>query len=130
MLIGYLSTLETSSFSAGTRMHRSVLCRHIYDKKNLYEVEASGTGVAQIDGTRFQLDWCKQCQPVSDWGHRAACRPYPPRWWLNPTPEEEELAKVICDRCVVREQCLSVATRDDPAICGGLNAAERRKMAS
>ena len=130
MLIGYLSTLETVSFGPRTRMHRSVLCRHIYDKKNLYEVEASSEGLAQIAGSRFQLGWCKQCQPVSDWGHEAACRAYPPRWWLDPTPEEEQRAKAICRRCVVLAQCLAVATRDDPAICGGLNGAERQQVAS
>ncbi len=106
-------------------MHHNVLCRHIHDKAKVFEVEASIDGVASINGARFQLGWCRRCQPVSDWGSRGACRPYPPSWWLNPTDHERELAKAICAGCVVRTTCLAIAADDDEAICGGLTDIER-----
>lgn len=127
MRIGYLSTLDTSSFGPSTRMHQNVTCRHICDKTTVYEVEASIDGVARIGESRIELGWCRRCQPLTDWAITAACRPHPRSWWLQPTSEQLVVAKSICAQCDVQQRCLAIASPEDPAICGGMTQTERSR---
>jgi WhiB family redox-sensing transcriptional regulator len=68
-----------------------------------------------------------------NWRHHAACRDEDPELFFpigssGPALIQEELAKAVCFRCVVREACLEWAlnTGQPDGICGGLNEMERR----
>ena len=76
-------------------------------------------------------------QPVSPrWQHEAACRGEDASYFFAPAYFEkraeklgrEAMAKAICGRCPVREECLEFAlgARDPHGVWGGLNEMERR----
>jgi len=106
-------------------MHHNVLCKHIFDKTKVFEVEASTEGAARIADSVFELGWCRQCSPLKDWGSQGACRQYPASWWLDPENDRKEVAKAICRRCPVQALCLAAAHPEDGAIAGGLSEHER-----
>lgn len=61
------------------------------------------------------------------WRDRAECRGHPVGWWF-PTNADYAWAKVLCDRCPVRLDCLidSVSQdADDYGMFGGLTPGER-----
>ncbi len=72
------------------------------------------------------------------WQNRAACRGEDASYFFAPGYFErrseklarEAVAKAICARCPVREECLSVAlqVRDPHGVWGGLNEMERRTL--
>jgi WhiB family redox-sensing transcriptional regulator len=72
------------------------------------------------------------------WQDRAACRGEDSSYFFAPGYFElrseklarEAVAKAICARCPVREQCLSFAlqVRDPHGVWGGLNEMERRTL--
>lgn len=74
--------------------------------------------------------------PNDSWREYAACRNQDPEIFFpvgssGPALEEIEMAKSICHRCPVREQCLDYALRtgQDYGIWGGLTEDERRVLA-
>ena len=72
------------------------------------------------------------------WQFRGACRGEDPALFFVPSHVErkeerdarEAKAKTICDRCVVRADCLeyAIATREAHGVWGGLNELERRAL--
>ena len=70
------------------------------------------------------------------WQHLAACRGEDSTYFFAPSYFErraeknarEAVAKAICARCPVRDECLEYAlgTRDNHGIWGGMNEMERR----
>jgi WhiB family transcriptional regulator, redox-sensing transcriptional regulator len=72
------------------------------------------------------------------WQHSAACRGEDSTYFFAPSYFErrseknarEAVAKAICARCPVRDECLEYAlrTRDNHGIWGGLNEMERRAI--
>lgn len=73
-------------------------------------------------------------EPV--WREDAACLPYPAILFFgqddNETPAErrarEDQAKIVCETCVVRVECLQYAieTKEQYGIWGGLTELERK----
>ena len=70
-----------------------------------------------------------------DWHRRAACRGKDPELFYpagttGPAPVQADLAKAICHRCPVLDNCLQSAldTREDWGIWGGTTPTERRKL--
>jgi WhiB family redox-sensing transcriptional regulator len=70
---------------------------------------------------------------MDDWRDRAACQDEDPELFFPigdgaAAQEQMARAKVVCRRCLVRQQCLDFAlsTGQDAGIWGGLTAAERR----
>jgi len=65
------------------------------------------------------------------WRLRGACRGLDPDVFY-PSSEEEDVqrAKVVCDRCVVQQQCLEFAldNRESEGIWGGATEKERRRI--
>lgn len=72
------------------------------------------------------------------WQHLAACRGEDASFFFAPSYFErrsekvarEAVAKAICIRCPVREECLDFAleVRDPHGVWGGLNEMERRTL--
>jgi WhiB family redox-sensing transcriptional regulator len=72
------------------------------------------------------------------WQHLAACRGEDSTYFFAPSYFErraeknarEAVAKAICARCPVRDECLEYAlgTRDNHGIWGGMNEMERRAI--
>jgi WhiB family redox-sensing transcriptional regulator len=72
------------------------------------------------------------------WQHLAACRGEDSTYFFAPSYFErraeknarEAVAKAICSRCPVRDECLEYAlrTRDNHGIWGGMNEMERRAI--
>ena len=72
------------------------------------------------------------------WQHRAACRGEDSSYFFAPGYFErrseklarEAVAKAICARCPVRDECLAFAleVRDPHGVWGGLNEMERRAL--
>ena len=70
-----------------------------------------------------------------DWRHDAACRDEDPELFFpvgNTGPAIMQIAeaKLVCDRCEVRSECLSWALEagQDHGVWGGLSEDERRAM--
>jgi len=70
-----------------------------------------------------------------DWRHRAACLTEDPELFFpigssGPALAQVEVAKRICMRCDVREQCLAWALENgqDHGVWGGLSEDERRAL--
>jgi WhiB family transcriptional regulator, redox-sensing transcriptional regulator len=70
-----------------------------------------------------------------DWRSRAACIDEDPELFFpigttGPAVEQAEIAKRVCDRCDVREECLefALATNQDAGVWGGLTEDERRAL--
>lgn len=65
------------------------------------------------------------------WRLRGACRGLDPEIFY-PATEEEDIrrAKVVCDTCVVQQQCLefALANRESEGIWGGATEKERRRI--
>lgn len=68
----------------------------------------------------------------SDWRHAAACRVYDPElWWTESHHDSRAKAAVeICERCPVRQECLTHAFQapEHEGIWGGTYAYERRRV--
>lgn len=64
------------------------------------------------------------------WMDRAACRGAGSRLFLSEYEAEVRRAKVICQRCQVRETCLAYAVADPTivGVWGGTTTSERRVM--
>jgi WhiB family transcriptional regulator, redox-sensing transcriptional regulator len=79
-----------------------------------------------------------QNELVAGWQHFAACRGEDSTHFFAPSYFErryeknarEAVAKAICVRCPVRDQCLEYAlsVRENHGIWGGLNEMERRAL--
>jgi WhiB family transcriptional regulator, redox-sensing transcriptional regulator len=77
-------------------------------------------------------------RPAEITWERAACRGQDATYFFAPSYFEkraekaarEAVAKAICARCPVREECLEFAleTRDPHGVWGGLNEMERRAL--
>lgn len=69
-----------------------------------------------------------------DWRDRAACLTEDPELFFPVGPDRRnerqiELAKQVCARCLVQEQCLEFALRtNQEGIWGGLTEEERKAM--
>ncbi len=61
-----------------------------------------------------------------EWHARAACRGRGPELFFPPSGEDGLMAKALCARCPVREECLA-AGRKELGIWGGTSERERRK---
>lgn len=77
-------------------------------------------------------------EPENDWRMRAACRSMDPEMFFSSEDfenkqersEREAVAKAVCGRCVVVDDCLTYAleAQERYGIWGGLNAQERRAL--
>lgn len=67
-----------------------------------------------------------------DWADRGACLGEPPALFFPGQGEDASIAKGICARCPVREECLDYAMRHTErfGIWGGLSERERRRIRS
>jgi WhiB family redox-sensing transcriptional regulator len=70
-----------------------------------------------------------------EWVHRARCKDEDPELFFpigttGPAATQAEIAKAICFRCEVREQCLewALATGQDSGVWGGTSEEERRAL--
>lgn len=70
-----------------------------------------------------------------NWRHRAACRDEDPELFFpvgnkGPALLQIEEAKVVCQRCPVRDECLAWALRagQEAGVCGGMSEDERRAL--
>jgi WhiB family transcriptional regulator, redox-sensing transcriptional regulator len=78
-------------------------------------------------------------EPENDWRSQAACRGIDPELFFSSDEisnrierqEREGEAKAVCNRCAVRNECLSyaLAAGERYGIWGGLNPQERRAAA-
>jgi len=65
------------------------------------------------------------------WRLRGACRGLDPEIFYPATEEEDiQRAKVVCNTCVVQQQCLefALANRESEGIWGGATEKERRRI--
>jgi WhiB family redox-sensing transcriptional regulator len=64
------------------------------------------------------------------WARQALCGQTDPDLFFSDSASQTELAKAICKRCPVREECLAHAleTREDFGVWGGLDRDERRRL--
>lgn len=67
-----------------------------------------------------------------EWIKEGACLPFSPEMFL-PEPDDkdaEKLAKIVCESCVVKSECLSYAldNRIKVGIYGGTTPKERRNI--
>jgi len=77
-------------------------------------------------------------EPAGDWRNRANCLKSDPELFFpvgeirmgNAAHRQSELAKAVCARCVVVDECLIYAleTNQDTGIWGGTTPDERRAM--
>jgi WhiB family redox-sensing transcriptional regulator len=72
---------------------------------------------------------------IMDWRHQSACRDEDPELFFpvgntGPAITQIEEAKKVCNRCIVREACLSWALESgqDAGVWGGLSEDERRAL--
>jgi len=65
------------------------------------------------------------------WHRRAACRGRYDLDWIEPTPAEDVICRMVCAVCPVQLECLGAAVLvGEPwGIWGGLDAEERRQLA-
>lgn len=65
-----------------------------------------------------------------DWREDAICNQVDPEIWFPEKGGSTREAKKICNRCPVRDKCLSYALRNDErfGIWGGKSERERRKI--
>ena len=70
-----------------------------------------------------------------DWVHRARCKEEDPELFFpigttGPAALQAEMAKAVCMRCEVRQECLewALATGQDAGVWGGLSEDERRAL--
>jgi WhiB family redox-sensing transcriptional regulator len=64
------------------------------------------------------------------WHNDARCREHDPDLFFSAGSRSERRAKAICERCPVREQCLSFAIESgtDFGVWGGTSSRERRVL--
>jgi WhiB family redox-sensing transcriptional regulator len=64
------------------------------------------------------------------WRNNAACRGLETEIFYPPTDEEAVNAKLVCERCPVRESCLefALAVREKEGVWGGCTERERRRI--
>lgn len=68
---------------------------------------------------------------MNDWTERAACKGQPQFiFFPEAGPKAGDLARLICDKCEVRSECLDFAirTRQEFGVWGGMNARERQRF--
>ncbi|WP_215548352.1 WhiB family transcriptional regulator [Amycolatopsis sp. CA-230715] len=68
---------------------------------------------------------------LPEWRARATCRDRLDLDFIDPTADEIDQCRALCDECPVREKCLTDAlTRGEPwGIWGGLGVNERAQLA-
>jgi WhiB family redox-sensing transcriptional regulator len=88
-----------------------------------------------ITGTRFWSpkpgtgsEWMDWMTPA--WYADALCREYPHLHFVPRRGEPTELLEAVCRHCLVRQQCLTYALRDDSlvGIWGATSAPERAEL--
>lgn len=64
---------------------------------------------------------------MPNWRELRNCRDTPPKIFFTGYNKDEEIAKAICGKCVVRDNCLQEALTkgEEHGIWGGLNEKER-----
>jgi WhiB family redox-sensing transcriptional regulator len=64
------------------------------------------------------------------WHDDARCRQYDPDLFFAAGARSERRAKAVCERCPVRERCLTFAVecRAEFGVWGGLNSRERQRL--
>jgi WhiB family redox-sensing transcriptional regulator len=64
----------------------------------------------------------------SNWRRRATCRGMDPEVFYPETPEQDEIALLVCAACPVREACLEDAMRRNETLgtVGGMTWQQRR----
>jgi hypothetical protein len=69
-------------------------------------------------------------QVVTEWMDLALCATTAPDAFFPEGNESAAIAKAICARCPVKQECLdyAVATRENEGVWGGLTPSERRKL--
>lgn len=67
---------------------------------------------------------------TGDWEDRALCRSVNADIFFAPGATQEYRAKVVCDSCPVRWECLAYALRNrvEHGVWGGLTDRERRRV--
>ena len=70
-----------------------------------------------------------------DWVHRARCKDEDPELFFpigtsGPAAIQIEMAKAVCFKCDVRDECLdwAMSTNQDAGVWGGLSEDERRAL--
>jgi WhiB family redox-sensing transcriptional regulator len=64
------------------------------------------------------------------WRQQSACRGLDPEIFFPVTDDEAEVAKIVCDACVVRTACLehALGSRERDGVWGGCTEKERRRI--
>ena len=64
------------------------------------------------------------------WQADALCREYPKVHWFGVSDKGSSAAKAVCERCLVRQECLAYAMADPnlEGIWGGLTRRERNHL--
>jgi WhiB family redox-sensing transcriptional regulator len=68
------------------------------------------------------------CFAQPPWSGDALCREYPGFKWVS--PKASARARAICQRCLVRDECLAVGLSDPDltGVWGGTSDQERRRI--
>ena len=66
----------------------------------------------------------------ASWRQAAACRGVDPEVFYPVSDEQARAAKVVCERCPVRQPCLefALASREREGVWGGATERERRRI--
>lgn len=69
-------------------------------------------------------------QMMESWRRWSACQGLDPAIFFPGSDEEAEEAKVVCESCLVREDCLEYAleNREHDGVWGGATERERRRI--
>ncbi len=101
----------------------------------MVSVPEGGIGATGLDrngnaGLAHLLDLLDAARPA--WMRDALCREYPAVDWYATTGPGQAAAKMVCRRCLVRNECeVYGLTHEAPAgdgVWGGLSAGDRREM--
>jgi WhiB family transcriptional regulator, redox-sensing transcriptional regulator len=81
-----------------------------------------------IGEVSHSIEECFELLEPPDWHADALCSEYPQLSWFDGW--DAAAAKSVCQRCLVRDDCLHYALDNDPlvGIWGGLTPSERRRL--
>ena len=87
-------------------------------------------GIVSIGDSRSNIDELLDLFQGPAWRADALCREYPDVPWFGQSLRSTKRAKAVCEKCLVRTECLSYAMSDPTldGVWGGLTARERRQL--